>query len=105
MATKIITLPESLRYSSFDTLLDGRLYKFTMQYHQREDRYYFDLFDATSAAIVHGVKVMLNVSLLRKVADLRKPPGTLLALDTSGSDVEAGLGELGSRVLLIYEEA
>ena len=100
----IITTDDS-QFPIYDFDLEGSRYRFRFKYSQFEDRYYFSLYDGDDDLIVAGIKIVLNVSLLRKETDIRVPPGYLMAIDTEGSNTDAGLGELGSRVQLLYTES
>jgi hypothetical protein len=93
------------KQQTYDFDLEGKRYRFRFKYSELEDRHYFSLYDGEDVVIVSGIKVLLNVSLLRKEVDLRKPPGVLMALDTSGTYEEAGENDLGDRVQLVYTES
>ena len=105
MAIRIIpTDPELSTYSQRVTL-DGREYQVTLQWNQREAKWYVSLADADGAPIVDGVKVVANFPLLRTLTDRRAPPGEMFAMDRSGAGVDPGLRDLGRRVLLVYVDA
>jgi hypothetical protein len=95
------------------TTLDGRDYTLRFLFNQREGKWYMSLSDESDDSIVHGVKIVPLISLLRKVTDARRPPGVLMARDTTAADIDFGAGEkvadldpglndLGARVLLFY---
>jgi hypothetical protein len=66
------------------------------------------LADSTASKIVDSVKVVIDLPLLRKVVDERRPAGDLYAIDNEDSDVEAqtvaDLGDDGARVILVYDD-
>lgn len=95
------------------TTLDGRDYVLRFNFNQREGKWYLSIGDERDVNIVHGIKVVPLVSLLRKVKDARKPPGLLMARDLTASDaafelgekiidLDPGLNDLGGRVALFY---
>ena len=105
MSTQVLPISADKRFPRHIYDLDGRRYRFDYRYSQRADCWYFDLYDAQDVELVRGVKIVLGVPLLRKVASVDKPPGSLVAIDTSSTGTEPGLNDLGSRVLLTYTEA
>lgn len=110
-----LRIPTSTTFAFYSqtTTLDGQDYVFRFLWNQREGTWFFSLFDADEDPIVEGLKVVVNLPLLRLVTDERKPPGVLLAVDTTAPEVDRsagekvlaldpGLEELGERVLLLY---
>lgn len=110
-----LRIPTSTAFTDYrqTTTLEGRDYILRFLWNQREGSWFFSLFDADEDPIVEGVKVVVGFSLLRLVTDERRPPGVLLAVDTTapvpdraaGEKVLAldpGIDELGERVLLLY---
>lgn len=110
-----LRIPTSTTFPFYSqtTTLDGQDYVFRFLWNQREGTWFFSLLDADEDPIVEGLKVVVNLPLLRLVTDERKPPGVLLAVDTTAPEVDRtagekvlaldpGLEELGERVLLLY---
>jgi len=110
-----LRIPTSQRFTDYrqTTTLEGRDFILRFLWNQREGTWFFSLFDSQEDPIVEGVKVVVGFPLLRLVTDDRKPPGVLLAVDTTapvpdraeGEKVLAldpGIDELGERVLLLY---
>jgi hypothetical protein len=92
-------------YYDFEIELEQRSFLFTFRWNARDDAWIFDLATGDGEAILSGRKVTLGMPLLARFRDARLPAGDLLALDTTGQDVEPGLEELGGRVVLLYVEA
>ena len=96
------------------TSLDGSDFILRFLFNQREAKWYLDIADKDGVAIVNGIKIVVGISLLRKVTDARRPPGLLTAMDTTVRDIEdfaagdqslqidPGLNDLGAGVILIY---
>ncbi len=112
MTTVIDNLPGLPDYRQITTL-DGRDYVLRFLFNEREGKWYMSVSDESDDNIVHGVKIVPLVSLLRKVTDDRKPAGLLMARDltavdadfSSGEkvfDLDPGLDELGERVEIVY---
>ncbi len=110
-----LRIPTSTELSIYrqTTSLDGQDFIFRFLFNQREAEWFFSLADGNDDAIVEGVKVIVQLPLLRLVTDPRQPPGIILALDTQATvtDFSAlmkttardpGLFELGERVILLY---
>lgn len=89
------------------TTLDGADYTFEFRYSQREICWYFSVSLTDGTALVSGVKVVCNRSLLSRFADVRLPPGRLIAFSTSPDKSPPTLEELGQgkRVELVYVTA
>lgn len=85
--------------------LEGETYTLDFQFNSREGAWYFDLLDDDEVVIRSGIKVVTGFPLLRLIHDSRRPAGEMLAEDSSGTDAEAGLKDLGGDVLLVYAEA
>jgi len=98
----VIPTPSTESWYSLDVTLDGTAYKLTLQWSDRERRWYFDLSTSEGERVATGRKVVADTPLLaRDVGDL-VPPGMLIAFDTTGEDGDPDLRELGSRVILCY---
>lgn len=88
----------------FETELEGVIFKFAFQWNERDSHWYMTLADSEGAAIVSGIKVVARTPLLRGISDARRPPGDIMAYDTTGAG-DPGLEDLGENVLLLYHEA
>ncbi len=87
-----------------ETSLEGSAYSLEFRYSQREGTWYFSLGLPDGTELASGVKVMCNRPLLKRWADVRLPPGDILAVPNDGDDSPPGLEELGEgrRVTLLY---
>lgn len=75
------------------TTLDGVDFVLRFLFNEREGKWYLSLADADDVSIVHGVKIVPLISLLRKVTDARRPAGLLMARDLTGPDVDFAAGQ------------
>jgi hypothetical protein len=100
----VITLPTRTDspYYDFEVELDGRSFVLTLLWNGRDSSWYLDIADDSSTPLLSGRKLVLGAPLLSRFSDARLPPGELILVDTTGKDAEAGLEDLGGRVLLVY---
>lgn len=91
-------------FYTFTTTLDGKQYIFEFRYNQRENTWYFSVELPDGTALVNGVKVVCGIPLLARVADVRLPPGYIMARANGTDASPPGMGELGEdkRVTLLY---
>ena len=105
MASYVLPLRTDLPAYRFQVELEGRTYGLRLRWNERAAAWFLSVLTADDALLLSGVKVVVGVPLLRRHVDSRLPPGELMALDTARADAEAGLEELGARVVLTYTEA
>ncbi len=105
MATVIVPTRGDIGAYNFRVILDGDTFDLRVLHNAREDIWYLDIRDSSGVAIKDGLKLVSQMPVTARIVDDRRPQGELLALDTTGLDVDAAFDELGSRVLLVYEEA
>lgn len=87
------------------TSLDGVTFELGLAWNERESNWYISFADADGVALRGGVRMVLNTPLLRSVTDARRPAGELYLIDVDETGVEAGLDDLGVRVVLQYVTA
>jgi len=105
MAIQVLpTRTDTPRYR-FTIELDGQSFIFTFEWNDRDSGWYLSISDVNEVPLVSGVRVVLNVPLLDRYLDPRLPAGRFAAIDTSGTDTEAGFADLGDRVKLVYQPA
>lgn len=89
------------RYS-IEIDLDEVTFNLDFEWNDRDQGWYMSIADVNGVALVSGRRVIIGYPLFDAYADARLPAGAFLALDTSDSDTEAGLNDLGDRVILTY---
>lgn len=102
MAIFKIPLRTDLTHYEFSITLDGVAYLLELRWNTREEAWYLDIRLEDKTDVVTGIKVVLGFPLGRRSQHAKRPPGILLALDTSGRDIEPGISDLGGRVELLY---
>ncbi len=85
--------------------LEGRDYVLAFDFNTRMKRWSIGFFDAEENAIVIGITLNVDSSLLRLYVDDRLPPGEMILFDTSEKHVECGRDDLGKRCELLYRTA
>ncbi len=104
MATvQIDTLQNHPSYEQ-ETELDGAIYRLLFRWNEREEKWYLTI-KTVDGDVILSTKIVSNWPLLRTLVHPSRPPGELVAVDVSGElGTDAGLTELGGRVLLLYYE-
>jgi hypothetical protein len=102
---QIPTLIDGTRSYVIQVELDGTTFQFVFNWNDREGRWYFDLNDIQGLPLVSGRAVVLGLPLLGRFKQATLPEGDLICIDTSGSNIDASLTDLGDRVLMIYVAA
>ena len=102
MSTLVLpTLSDGTTDYRFSTTLDGSTYQFQFDFNGRDGFWYFMLLDANGVQLC-ARKVVVGFPLIARFSNTALPPGSIYAVDTSGQQAEAGLTDLGTRVLLLY---
>jgi hypothetical protein len=103
----VLTLPArtDLRAYSFQVELEGALYLFALRWNARAASWFMDITDTSGAPVIAGRRVVIDWPLLRTVVKENRPPGEILAVDTTNAGTDPGLDELGARVQLVYVES
>lgn len=81
----VIPTSETLPNYVQDTALDGRDYRLRFRWNARISRWSLGVYTESEDPIVEGVLLVSGVSLLRKVADARVPPGILAVQSVDGA--------------------
>ena len=85
--------------------LDGQTYTLSLHWNSRSSRWYLDVLDDNGVMLTAGKCVVVGWPLVGvRETDPRLPPGLILAVDTSGQDVDPTLDDFGTRVQLLYME-
>lgn len=105
MSVLVMPTRTDLPHYSFSIELEGVTYGFEFRWNLRDSAWYFDISDSSGTPLITGRKVALGAPLLRRFVLPGLPPGELVAYDSSGKGQEAGIDELGARVLLLYWES
>lgn len=90
-----------------ETSLDGTRYVLDFRYSQRERVWRLSIALPDGTQLAGGIKIVCNFDLLKYRADVRLPPGLLVATSNTPDTSSPALGELGEdrRVTLTYTPA
>lgn len=106
--TTLLQLPVVADDSHFrlSVELDGRRWGFEFRWNHRAEQWVMAVLDGDGNRVVSGIRVVLFFDLLDRFrAYATLPPGRLIAMDTSGQNLDPGLADLGRRVVLVYRSA
>lgn len=100
-----IAILEGEPYQRQRITLDGRAFTLYLAWNQWAQSWTFSLYDSEESPIVQGVRIVVNLPLLRYYKhDPRTPQGELIAQDLTNENRDPGFDEfgIGKRVELIY---
>ena len=93
-------------WSEVTVSLDGSVYLLAFRWNTREGAWFMDISDANGDLLKPGIKLVCDWPLTSlRDTDPGLPPGMLSVFDQGGAQVDPTLDDLGTRVLLLYEEA
>jgi len=101
----VLPLPTGNPYFSVDVELDTLNYVLEFAWNERASAWFVSMTTSGGDVIFSGRKLVLDWPLWFRVVDNRLPGGILLATDTSGVGLEAGVNDLGARVEVAYVTA
>lgn len=102
MATLLLPLRSDSPHFDFQVELEGTTFGFELKWNSRDEAWYLTVRAADDTIVLAGLKLVVRHPLLSRYRRLGLPKGELEAVDTTGKDAEAGLNDLGVRVLLLY---
>lgn len=104
MATLEIPTSTTLALYRQQVELDSAVFLMSFRFNAREGFWYLDIDDVDGVPVRSGIKLVVSIPLLRLVTAATRPLGEMVVIDTTSTDAEAGLGDLGADSLLTYEE-
>lgn len=97
-----LPLVPSVPHYRVSTQLDDVQFILDVRWNSRDDAWYIDLLAEDEEPISVGMKVTLGSFLGSRSAHEEFPDGFFLTVDTSGEGSEAGLDDMGTRVVVLY---
>lgn len=105
MATLVIpTRTDGAPLYSFSIGLEDATYELAFRWVDRTPAWYMTIADESGTPLLASRKLVLGAFITRRFKNPALPPGDFYLYDSSGQDREAGLYDLGERVLLLYTE-
>lgn len=104
----ILQIPINPALPSFtqETALDGRTYRLTFRWSEREGAWYLTMETSEGALILGGLKMTAGAPLLRFSVDrATRPLGELILVDPTGEHDTPGRNALGTETALVYLDA
>lgn len=105
MSVLVLPTQTKIPHYQFAIDLEGTEYALEFHWNERDRAWFLTIMDADEAILLAGLRVLIGANLTARFATAGLPPGSFVAIDTSGGSVEAGIDELGARVLLCYVES
>ena len=105
MSVHTLPLPTNLPHFEFSVDLDDEVFVLEMRWNERDSSWYLTIKDSLDTILIAGRKVLVNLPLTSRFRRLGMPKGELIAIDTTGEDLDPGESDLGSRVQLVYFDA
>lgn len=105
---RTIPVDGTLPHSKLRVSLDGTTFGLEFRWNHRMEAWFFSVFSADGTLLLANRRVALSPTggrpflLLGRFRDPRLPRGDFVAIDTTSTDREARLGDLGTRVLFVY---
>lgn len=87
------------------TVLDDIELVLLFDWNTRAERWQLSIFDANETVLVQGICLNVDTELLSRFVVDGLPNGKLALYDTSETNTEAGINDLGDRCKLIYQSA
>lgn len=104
MAQHVLPVDSDSASYSFDVDLSGKLYRLALAWNTRAAWWTLDIADDADTPLVTGIRLVADTELIRLFALDALPPGSLYCVDTSGQGVDPTDTDLGSRVILVYDD-
>lgn len=97
----IPVIPSEANYR-FGVAIEDASYLVDMRWNSRDEAWYMDWFTVDEEVVALNLKVLLGVYIGRRYPLPPFSQGVLVAVDTSGDQVEAKFDDMGTRVVLRY---
>ncbi|MBU6427984.1 MAG: hypothetical protein KGR26_03150 [Cyanobacteria bacterium REEB65] len=104
MADFVIPVDSSSTNYTVDVSLSGGVYRFGLFWNTRGQFWSLDIFDQTDKALATGLKLVADWELISGLGNSALPPGFLYCVDTSGRGLDPTESDLGTRVILLYDD-
>ena len=111
MAQWTIPLDSIQAWDTVDVSLSGVEYRLEFLWNDRNGSnnpaaggsWTLSLLDTNDNYLIAGMRILAGSELLATYAT-STPPGRLYVIDQSGQDLDPGFDDLGSRIILVYDD-
>lgn len=104
MAQWSLPIDAAAPHYTVDVPLAGTLYRFTVHWNDRGGFWTIDVSLTDDTPIVSSIKIVADWELWGQFPDARLPAGYLMAVDLSGQSLDPAYDDLGSRVILVFDD-
>lgn len=104
MAVQELPIRSDIAAYSFRVDLDSVEYTLQFSWNSRMETWFFDIMTTDETPILMGQRVFVGFPVISRFKDELLPKGRLYFFDTSGANLDPGRFDMGSRVLMIYED-
>jgi hypothetical protein len=104
MAVQELPVTSDPQAYTFQITLDGTPYNVRFHYNRRRETWHMSIATQDNIDLVNGVPIFVNWPILDRFKDTRLPPGTFMAIDTTGETIDPGQDDFGTRVKMTYIE-
>lgn len=105
MALLEIPVRSDLPAYDFQIELEKVQYTLSFNWNARMKSWFMDIGDKDGNPLLSGLKMYASYPLKYKFKDTALPPGEFLLLDTTNQNKDPQQDDLGSRVILMYQES
>ncbi len=104
MADFVIPVDSGSTNFTVDVTLSGGVYRFFLYWNTRGQFWSLDILDSSDSPTAAGIKLVADWELISGLGNSALPPGFLYCVDTSGQGLDPTDSDLGTRVILIYDD-
>jgi hypothetical protein len=98
----LIPLQPSIPNYRVGTALEGVQYTLDVRWNGRDEAWYLDLLLEDETPVVHGLKLVLGAAIGSGITNPDFPPGVFVCRDLSNEGRDAGLDDMGTRVVVYF---
>jgi hypothetical protein len=91
----VIPIEAGLPNQEMNIALDGVSFVLRFFWNERDESWYWELFDGARAPIWCGARIATGALLLQQCVAPNRPKGELVAIDTRGKDLDPTLDDFG----------
>lgn len=102
---KEVPFKPSIPDQQFSVQIGDAEYVFRALWNTRASRWFLDVSEINGTPIIRSVAIVLGTFLGRRSTHRLFSEGCLVAIDTTNQSLDAGLDDLGTRVVVRYFEA
>jgi len=103
MSIAILPIDADAAAYTVDVSLSGSIYRLHVKWNTRAANWSLGI-GLTDGTMIAAALILPDWQLFRQINDERMPPGRLIAIDQSGAGEPPSRFDLGSRVVVVYDD-